>query len=59
MLLFPEECKKFPIVALGSETNNGVPCLESRRGSRSLGLSVGKSPWMGHVRFLAVRKEAA
>jgi hypothetical protein len=57
---FPEEQRKFPIVALGSVgrvgSNRRVPYLCGDGSERSLGLNWWDDGWGDFYRFLAVRK---
>ncbi|MCX6786409.1 MAG: hypothetical protein NTU85_01140 [Candidatus Kaiserbacteria bacterium] len=57
---FPEEQRKFPIVALGSVAgvrgDRGVPCLGRDGSRRGLGLHWWSNDWGSGCRFLAVRK---
>jgi hypothetical protein len=56
---FPEEQRKYPIIALGSVAkvggDRGVPCLYRGVDERSLGLGWWDGVWDGPSRFLAVR----
>ncbi len=56
---FPEEQRKFPIIALGSVAGLGggrdVPSLDGCGGGRDLGLDWWDGGWGGDCRFLAVR----
>ena len=57
--LFPEDQRKFPIVALGTEALFGgdrrVACLYGDGSERCLDLRWVGDAWDGHFRFLAVR----
>jgi hypothetical protein len=57
---YPDEQRKYPIVALGSETRVGgfrsVACLWGDGPGRSLGLRWVDGDWHDYYRFLAVRK---
>lgn len=57
---FPEEQRKFPIVALGSVGlvlgDRNVPCLHLDGSERSLYLLWWDGDWLGLYRFLAFRK---
>jgi len=57
---YPDEQRKYPIVALGSETDvsggRHVACLWDDDGGRCLGLHWVGYGWCGYCRFLAVRK---
>jgi hypothetical protein len=57
---YPDEQRKYPIVALGSEADvggdRGVACLWRDGDGRHLDLGWIADVWDGHDRFLAVRK---
>jgi len=57
---YPEEQRKYPIIALGSVARVGgdrdVPCLSRRGAGRGLHLPWWGSGWDDRYRFLAVRK---
>ena len=57
---YPEEQRKYPIIALGSVARVGghrrVPCLHRRGAERYLYLRWWDYGWFGYFRFLAVRK---
>ena len=57
---YPDEQRKYPIVALGSETRvrarRSVACLWHDGNGRGLNLSWAGRDWYGLFRFLAVRK---
>jgi hypothetical protein len=57
--MYPEEQRKFPVVALGSVAEvrgeRNVPDLYRRGAERDLNLSWLDGDWIGSCRFLAVR----
>ena len=57
---YPEEQRKYPIVALGSvwrwDVGRRVPYLDGDGGKRDLNLDYFDSLWVGYCRFLAVRE---
>lgn len=60
---YPEEQRKFPIIALGSvgevDGNRGVPCLDEDGSKRGLHLPWFGGGWRARCRFLAVRKKVS
>ena len=56
---YPEEQRKYPVIALGSVAKvdglRRVPCLGVRGRERDLGLGWWNDGWLGRCRFLAVR----